>query len=275
MTRRTRILWVFGILFFGLVAFVSGRVSSKGIAHSIAGLPHVPATCDTRSHPILVIGQSQASNTGPVRSISDIKSFALDQRVCYHLRDPMPGSGGRGGSLWPRFAGALRQPVTIIDIAISGSAIERWTTQKQLAKIKTALADFKALGFAEPTIIWMQGETNAARHDSANRYEAQLRKVLATAPNAHWIITRESICNGVEAPSTALNVARDRVAAAFPQVTIGPDLDTIPLSYRQEDRCHMTPAAQDLIAHQMAATFARLQPTIPVAEPTGFARLGL
>lgn len=275
MTKNIRITYVFGIIVFGLVAFVSGRVLSKGLAHSIAGLPHIPTACDTHSHPILVIGQSQASNTGPVRSISDIKAFALDQETCYHLRDPMPGSGGRGGSLWPRFANAVHQPVTIINLAISGSAIELWTGKEQITKIRGALADFKKLGFADPTIIWMQGETNAARHDTAEHYEAQLRALLATAPTNRWIITRESICSKIDTPSSALNVARDRVAAAFPRVTIGPDLDTIPLSYRQEDRCHMTPAAQELIAYQLAEAFSRLQKPIQAEQPTGLARFGI
>lgn len=275
MKKFRRYRYIPAFLTIALISFAGWRLSTKGFAHSVAGLPHLATSCDTNSHPILVIGQSQASNTGPVRAISGIRSFALNDGICYHLRDPMPGTGGRGGSVWPRFADALQQPVTIIDIAISGSAIERWTTPEQVQKVHRALADFKALGFAEPTIIWMQGETNAARNDTKEHYEKQLKTVLDIAPRHNWIIARESICNAVTVRSASLNEARDSIARTFPHVTIGPDLDDIPLGLRQPDHCHMTPENQKVIAQQLADIFKTLKKPILPSSPSGFSRLGL
>lgn len=262
--------------FVAIAAGTAGvRLHSKGWTHVVSGLPHFPQACDVRSHPILVLGQSQASNTGPLRDNSVIQAFALEEGSCYHLRDPMPGTGGRGGSIWPRFANSLNQPVTITNLAISGSSIEEWTNPRQIKKIQHALKGFKDKGFSSPTIIWMQGETNAARHDTSEHYELELRKLMSIAPYNQWIITRESICRPISLPSAALNQARDRVAKRFPRVVFGPNLDTIPLSQRQPDRCHMTSANQELIAQQLADTFRHLQPSIPTRTPTGFARLGL
>lgn len=256
-------------------ASVAIKAYCKGWTHIITAIPHVRRSCNTRSHPILVLGQSQASNTGSSRSISNIEAFALNQGNCYHLRDPMPGTGGRGGSVWPRFANILNQPVTITDIAISGSAIEQWTTPEQINKVLTAIRAFKEKGFSQPTIIWMQGETNAARHNTTAQYESQLQKIIAIAPNNKWIIARESICANINSPSIELNIARDHIAHRYKNVIIGPNIDDIPLSQRQSDRCHMTEANQELIARRLADTFKRIKPIISATPASNSALVGL
>ncbi len=247
---KIRVLSVLLVL-FGIVAFA---VSRKGLEHNLAGLPHWTTSCPRNAVPILVIGQSQASNTGPRRHISFSGSRAFADGHCYYLRDPMPGTGGRGGTIWPEFADRIGKPVLIADIAISGSAIEQWTTPDQLAKFSRTLTALRAAGYPKPLIIWMQGETNGAQQSSANAYYAQLHILLQVAPDYRWLITRESICYGMQTKWMPLDMARDRIAREFKSVTIGPDLDKFGLSLRQSDRCHMTANGQAILANALAIT---------------------
>jgi len=236
------------------IIFVLLLVFSKKFEHSVAGLPHWATSCPKNATPILVIGQSQASNTGPRRHISFSGSRAFADGKCYYMRDPMPGTAGRGGTIWPIFADMLSKRVVVANIAISGSAIKQWTMPEQIAKFRRTLADFRAAGYPKPIIIWMQGETDGASRTDAHIYYAHLHKILQIAPNNHWIITRESICYTFQNKWAPLDVARDKIASEFPKVTIGPDLDAMGLEFRQTDHCHLTDEGQELLAKNLSAT---------------------
>ena len=240
------------VMILAAIAALALLASQKGFEHSLAGLPHWSTACPQGASAVLVIGQSQASNTGPKRHISLSGSRAFADGKCYYLRDPMPGTGGRGGTIWPGFADRLGRRVLIADIAISGSAIEEWTVPAQLAKVRRTLDDLRRAGYPDPLIIWMQGETNGARRTTAAAYHAQLRTLLQQAPDRRWLITRESICYGMQDKWRPLDEARDRIARAFPNVTLGPDLDNLGLAMRQEDRCHLTVEGQARLASGLA-----------------------
>ena len=257
MTKPPR-RWALAGPLIVLLAGITFFLSQKGFEHSLAGLPHWTTACPQGAPAILVIGQSQASNTGPRRHISFTGSRAFASGSCYYLRDPMPGTAGRGGTIWPLFADKLGKKVVIADIAISGSAIEEWTVPKQLARFRRALADLRAAGYSKPLIIWMQGETNGARRTSAAAYGTHLRTLLDVAPDLPWLITRESICYGMQTKWQPLDVARNRLAARFRNITIGPDLDEIGLQLRQPDHCHLTPSGQERLAAAMAKAAAPL-----------------
>ena len=98
----------------------------------------------------------------------------------------------------------------------------------------------------------MQGETDGARRTSAAAYHAQLQKLMTLAPQLRWLMTKESICYDVQTKWTPLDAARERLARERSNVTIGPDLDSIPLAQRQGDKCHLTPEGQELLATALA-----------------------
>lgn len=137
-------------------------------------------------------------------------------------------------------------------MAISGSAIEQWTNPEKMNEVRGALTSLARSGFQRPLIIFMQGETNAARRTSTEDYARHLDALIQVAPDHRWLITRESICAEVQAPWPALNKARVRVAARHANITLGPDLDTIPMSERQDDRCHLNSSGQMHLAKDMA-----------------------
>ncbi|MBN8843236.1 MAG: hypothetical protein J0H88_08305 [Sphingomonadales bacterium] len=234
------------------VLIVFATVSLRGWEHTLTALPHLEAQCPKATDAILVLGQSHASNTGTKRQVAWERSYSFDREKCFYLRDPMPGTAGNGGSIWPSFAEFTENPVVIADMAISGSAIEQWTTETQLRKIRRTLAAMKRAGYSEPLVVWMQGETNAARRTGASTYNAELEKLIAVAPRLKWLIVRESVCDDVQVKWRPLDEARDKLAREHANVVIGPDLDHIPARLRQEDRCHLTPEGQNLLARQLA-----------------------
>jgi hypothetical protein len=76
--------------------------------------------------------------------------------------------------------------------------------------------------------------------------------LLQIAPDNRWLITRESICYGLQKKWPPLDVARDKIARDFRTVTIGPDLDTTGIAFRQSDRCHLTFAGQAALSTDLA-----------------------
>ncbi|MBJ6122619.1 sialate O-acetylesterase [Sphingomonas mollis] len=258
VSRKSVALTLAGAFILSLVAFLVYQISTRGWTQIVTGLPKVSVPCPSSAQAFLVIGQSHASNTGVERHRPTATAYAFDDGDCYSLMDPMPGTTGRSGSIWPAFADALGHPSVIANIAISGSAIEQWTTSEQMAKVRRTLAAMKATGYPDPIIIFMQGETNAGLRDPAARYLAQLRRLISVDPTATWIITRESVCRKSPTKWQPLDDARDQLAREYAGVVIGPDLDRIPMNKRQDDRCHLTSAAQTWLGHQIAYTVRSL-----------------
>lgn len=240
------------IALLAAAASLIAAISVRGWEHTLTALPHVSTACPKGVRSILVIGQSHASNTGPKRHVAWTDSYSFHAGKCFYLRDPMPGTAGRGGSIWPKFAEALGKPAVIANIAISGSAIDKWTTDRQLALVREKLAAMKKAGYPDPLVIWMQGETDAGKQTDAATYLAELRKLHAVAPGSRWLIVRESICYGRQRKYRPLDDARDRLAREHANVTVGPDLDKFPLSFRGDDKCHLTAEGQDILARTIA-----------------------
>lgn len=228
-------------------------VTARGWEHTLTALPHIETRCPADASAVLVIGQSHASNTGQKRHISWSGARTIDRGNCYLLRDPIPGTAGKGGSIWPQFADYAGKPVVIANMAISGSSIDQWTTPAKLNEIRETVQMLSEAGYPDPLVIWMQGETDAAREMTARAYHAALKKLLTAAPDRRWLIMRESICYERQAKWKPIDDARDMLATEHPNVTIGPDLDQLPLTLRQRDKCHLTFVGQDVLARQIAA----------------------
>jgi hypothetical protein len=240
-------------------SFVLYKIYTKGWVQVVTALPHLPVRCPPKKTAILVIGQSQASNTGQYRRIPNYdKAFAFADGKCFHLRDPVPGTLGRSGSIWPIFVDNLKSEIIIANISISGSSIEQWTTKAAKYKIASTIRSLNQAGYSAPIIILMQGETNAGLKTSRASYRNSLKKLIGVAPYHKWLITRESICFDNQTKWHPLDEARNDVALQNKNIVIGPDLDKIPLNMRLNDRCHLQKSGQDWLAMQMSVYVRRM-----------------
>lgn len=240
------------IIVVTVVIFVVALISIRGWEHTLTAIPRINVECPKGTDAVLVLGQSHASNTGPKRHISWSKSRSFHVGDCHYLRDPMPGTADKGGSIWPQFADHLGKPVVIANMAISGSSISQWTATDKIKEVGDTLQSMSDAGYPNPLIVFMQGETDAAKGTDAETYLTELRKLHSAAPDSRWLIVRESICYEKQAKWKALDQARDALAADHPNVTVGPDLDHLPLALRQKDKCHLTAEGQEVLGQQIA-----------------------
>jgi lysophospholipase L1-like esterase len=205
--------------------------------------PRQSVNCPHKAFVVVAYGQSQAANTGEQRRTGP-GHFFYDGK-CYALADPIFGASGRGGSIWPAFAAEIGGPVVIINGAVNGRSIEALSKEPLHQLLKT-VRQAKDVGLSPDLVIYMQGETDARAATSAEDYLARLNGLKAHLPYA-WLVTNQSMCH-VPVPSKALQRARKAFANSNSSVSIGPDLDSLGPSYRQEDGCHFNRKGQDLVA---------------------------
>jgi hypothetical protein len=239
-----------------LVGGYAARLAwKKGVDHLVTLIPAASRPCpDPRAvHAFLVLGQSHGANTGEARmkAVSDQAYSFLDGQ-CWHLQDPVKGPPENGGSIWPAFADSYARPVLIADMAISGSSIRQWTAPEQIAKVRATIAALRKAGY-EPTIFWLNGETDAADAMSADSYLEQLDRLAAAFPDMHWLITQESRCYDKQSRYLPLEEARARFVAADPaRRGIAADLDAISVDLRQGDHCHLNRRGQQVFGAALA-----------------------
>lgn len=193
-------------------------------------------------------GQSQAANAAEARRVGPIGAYAFHDGRCYHLRDPVPGATGAGGSIWPAFARTYGRPVVIINGAVGGASIDQLLGDP-LRRLQQDIALARHAGLRPALTIYMQGETDAASRTSAGVYLAKLRTLRRQLPG-QWIVMLNSRCYD-EPVWPALNVARALLAATDPLVAIGPEMDSLRGEYRRDDNCHLNAAGQSIVGEAL------------------------
>lgn len=217
--------------------------------HLIAKLPKIDRECPSDVLVVVVFGQSQAANSGELRKIGPPGAYFFHDGLCYHLRDPVLGASGRGGSVWPEFANRLGRDVMIINGAVNGASIQE-LAGAPLTRLRRQIDLAANAGYRPDLTIFMQGETNGAQRSSASSYLARLKELRAALPGP-WLITLDSACYGLPAWQP-LNAARRTLASQESEVALGPDLDRLGLRYRQADKCHFNALGQERAAEQLA-----------------------
>ena len=183
---------------------------------------------------------------------------------CFYLADPLVGATGEDGSIWvpvaSRLSALTSEPIVIIAGGVGGSAIAEWTaiSSSLAAPLRTRIAEAKRSGLPPNIYVWMQGEADAERGTSAERYEADLRRLHSLFGGAPWLVTANSICTNVSSRSHALDQARRDFALSTPDVEVSVDLDSLGTDYRTSDRCHFNQRGQELASAMIATAVARL-----------------
>jgi hypothetical protein len=223
--------------------------------HYLVRLPNPVQVCDAGNPFIVVMGQSQAANSGMARHFGATGAQMMSEGVCRSLRDPIAGATSSGSSIWPAFSKAFGRPVTLANGAVSGSSIEEWTDAKSAARLRVQdqIRLASRQGIRPALVIWMQGETNAAKQASAGAYARQLvrlkRQIGLDVP---WLIIRESRCGSAPPPaSREIDEGRVIVARQDRRVVLGPTLDDLGMVFRH-DGCHFNPTGQEVVGARLA-----------------------
>lgn len=208
-----------------------------------------------RTAVLLTGGDSNAANYGqlPIAPRDAVFNFDPFDGRCYRARDPLLGPDGNGGSVWTRLGDLLvsrklYDQVLIVPIAVSGSALRRWTPGGDLhGRIVDAKLRLHAAGLRITHVLWHQGERDAALDTPAAEYTAQfgaflsgLRELGIDAPVYAAVATA---CGGPG--HDALRSAQRALPERYPELKPGPDTDALDRLEHRHDACHFSDTGLD------------------------------
>ena len=130
----------------------------------------------------IAAGQSNAANHGGTKqSPTDDRVSAWNGQGWQLAADPQPLAEGTNGSPWPLLGDLLVEklnvPVGIISVGEGGTAVYQWLPQYDYyQRIKNALVMLGTNGVR--AVLWHQGESDAARGTSAEKYAEQLNTII-------------------------------------------------------------------------------------------------
>ena len=230
---------------------LSGRMALIVEPASLAERPCTkPAPGEPQPLVLLVLGQSNAGNHG-APGVPAGEAVELFTGVgCVLSADPLPGATGGGHAIWSRLPLALRNHgvparVQLVLLAVDASSIDDWTREGSplRAALDRRLAEMAAQRLAPAAVLWQQGEADAARGTALSDYlaafEALRGQLRAAGVAAPVVMARSSRCR--RADGTVIRDAMRQLAAAHPDLRLGPDLDTLGDAYRF-DGCHFNAA---------------------------------
>lgn len=204
----------------------------------------VPSQCGYRRRVWTVAGCQRGRNT-PGRAY---RRLCVSRRALLSSSRPRSRRDGNGRFDLAAFARAYGRPVVIINGAVSGASIEQLSANP-LRRLQHDIVLAKRMGLRPALTIYMQGETDAARHSLARVYLAKLHALREALPG-RWVVTLNSRCYD-QPVWPALNVARAVLAATDPLVVIGPEMDSLHSEYRQDDGCHLNAAGQAIVGEAL------------------------
>jgi hypothetical protein len=180
--------------------------------------------CPSDGLTILVLGQSNASNTVGARFKSRRGVLNWFDGKCYIAAGPMLGSDSGWGSIWPLVGDALidanaARSVTFANLTLGGTTARQWADSR---------IDF---------VLWQQGEADALT--PVDSYRAEVESVFDVVrsryPNASFVVARASLC-GAMPSRPALLAAQSSLHGTLP----GPNTDSLDDYSDRYDGCHFS-----------------------------------
>lgn len=242
---------------------------------------HTQVDCPPANADVIVTGgQSNAANlvgdsTYRVTPL-DMKSGAtmLFDGRCYKLADPVLGTTGPLESLWPTLAEELfkRQteaqdtprPLLFIHGAVSGSQVADWLDDRSTyrSRLVASIAAARKRGYKIDTVLWIQGETDAALQVDPAQFQQDLGQVMRliegesgmAADGTSWVLYRSTRCKARESNGDLIEQSLAKLSGsgtAAGKVYLGPSLTQLSDTERR-DGCHLNSAGRDRIARETA-----------------------
>ena len=203
----------------------------------------------------LVLGQSNAANSGKGRYSVNNKVSNIFKGECYIANDPLLGATGNRGSVWGRLSdklidnGAYDQ-IVISSIAVGGSPMISWTQHGKgrvhgnyFTRIIDAIDELKSLNFDITHIFWHQGEQDTSFGTTTDQYIRMfldmwsgIRELGVDAP---IYVARASLCQG--RGSEKVIRAQNDLIEEYGDILQGTNTDLINDSkYRIDGGCHFS-----------------------------------
>ena len=263
-----RRLWVvivaaslgFGVLGFALLAGQGGSLlDGPGCRRFLwraaeSGQPPAPVACPNGPSPrrfvALTFGQSNGANYAQGRHAALPQVYFYEGSRCSAGRDPLPGAGGSGGSVWSRLGYELVRSgrydtIVFAGIAVSATGMAQWRVGGLLhASLISALQEMRAQGLEPTHLLWQQGETDAKQQVPAATYRqlflAMAQSIREAGFSAPLYIAVSTYCKGRR--SDEIRHAQIALAHDTPELHLrpGPDTDALRGPRWRYDDCHFS-----------------------------------
>lgn len=234
---------------------------------------HQPVDCqrlpDQNRMVILVLGQSNAANHGPVGAPPDAPGtsgvYAFFAGTCYQAADPMPGTTGSGTSFLPKLGELLldkraTDAVLFVPMAIESTRVEDWAEHPEIQRrLRDTLASLAARHIRLTHVLWQQGEADNNRNTTGEAYRQGLARFIRTlraqGVRAPIFVAQASHCKGKN--NGGITSAQAQVLDASAGILAGPNTDTLVGEEWRVDGCHFTKRGLDVVATMWSEALGR------------------
>ena len=224
----------------------------------------VKKDCPPKSTVILIIGQSNAANSGVSKITENTNNFNFNDEdgFCYELSEPVLGATGNNSSITSSIGKKIisNRPIIFLNKSVDGSSIEDWIKfySLELNKILTKIIEKNNLKI----IIWMQGESESIR-SSKNYFKnfeilkSQIFNNLSSKfEDVNFIITKSTYCGSSSemyiAKKDEIDSQRELIRKKYKNIKLLEITDNLNDTYRI-DTCHFNSEGIDKISTELAS----------------------
>jgi hypothetical protein len=214
-----------------------------------------------RTAVVLVIGQSNAANTGPTRyePKQNVYNYNFMDGKCYVARDPLLGAQGQGGSVWSRLGDMLVaenqfERVLLVPVVVGSTTVMNWASGEMSISLQSVIRDVRDKGIEITHILWHQGEA-----DRTTSYKSYKSSFLRMADNIHaagvsapLFISIGTICwfgqGGIA--NTKLRELQSDIVKIRDDIFLGPNTDKYDRIRDRHDGCHFSDPTMEAVAKE-------------------------
>lgn len=223
----------------------------------------VKRECPKNKSVILIIGQSNAANSGLALIKEDKKNLNFNpaDNFCYQLSEPVLGADGTHGDSITSSIGKkikIKDEVIFLNISVGGSSINEWVKWYG-SDVNKSLKFILNENYLKAS-VWMQGE--AEDFKSSKNYfknfmtlkDIMFKDLQNQFNNSLYIITRSTICanrENQEIINLEMEKQRQKIRKNFKNIELLKITDTLDKSYRH-DGCHFNRKGIDKISSIIA-----------------------
>lgn len=219
---------------------------------------------------LVVLGQSNAASHAEA-ALARNEIPVIRHGRCRMVTDPLPGTSGRGASLWTELLPRLEsehpgRAEALLPLAIGDTSIGQWVAPGPIREMLDAeLAALAAERDRVDFVLWQQGEADMLRGTEAADYLRDLRSLRQLLDKAGvfapLVVARSTRCfaPGLGAGSVRRVLARHETTLRRERIFVGPDLDSIDDEGRS-DGCHFNESGRRKAAALWLQSLATLPP---------------
>jgi lysophospholipase L1-like esterase len=227
----------------------------------------------------LILGQSNASNSGQRKYSSSKEVFNYYKNAFYRCEDPLLGATGHDGSIWSRLGDTivsegLFEKVIFVPVAVGGSSSVAWAPGGDcFGRIEETVMELERIEMPITHVFWVQGETDCQAGTVPENYQRNVRSMVAAlrAMNVHAPVFIATATYYKHKTCPALQLAQQELASEQKRIHRGPNLDSLIGAVYRYDGTHFNEDGLQAAADQWVTVLSNYAGSgsrrLPAASP--------